>query len=1156
MTTIIQNQDVLWVGALAAAPVALMIALMCRGVGRPATRHALWVLALLTFIVPGVLMATGWTQAIGRAILGVPSALAWAFPPERAGVDAAIEANETFEGTLVDGEESSLIDGGRGGASPAAPMVDVAADQPRAVPPPAVRSAGPMVLADRSEQLGAPSRMADRTAESLPAWPTLTDATAGRRERATTDEIRRGLELAAMNRLVERASASEPQRSSSAMPLTGGSFGGRFARSVEGVVAAPSPALTPRVATTLDRKPTAIEARKVIVDLGSGMADRVLAALGQATGLPLVVADRAGDPIRAGDSSSEGTERLGEAVGSASRADTRGSVKPAITDPIWNALASAGGAMRVWAAAIGRAADSIWQIPAPPAVLWVGGVVVIIALGSARTLAGHAAVRKMQPVDRTDRRLVQDLSEKLGLRHAPRAFIVKSRISPMVCGGLNPKIILPEALWRTLDLDARRAVLTHELAHLRRRDQWVRLMELAIGVLYWWHPVLWAVRRRIREEADLCCDAWVTTLFPGLRRSYAEALLRTRCYLSIPGATAPVAGLGMASARSRRFSRRLTMVMTGQTRPKTSPWGLALALAVGTAALVVVPSIAHATLKKPLCPPGETAVASSGGGGAFAGTLTTTGSGARAGQVSVATGGRATASTSPSAQGGAFYSAGGANAVPAPSAQGGSCCTGEAGAVATTAASDPTRFYGQATAAASPVADAQSRFYGTVSAAGSGGAYGGGQGGADAFNPVRYAGAMQAYTTTPAPSAGGLEDRVGALEARIEALDASIQRLLMKMESGASNPFFTTPEPTAALRSFYSSPQFEVMADDEAEQSWTEYSLPSDKAEALYEFMRRDDVPIYVSLGDGSISLQGTPSQQRVFAQFLAMVHPDGASEWLGGDVEVADQYRAAVEMEAARTAAVYERDARAMLERELAADASNRGAAMRAREMELVARRDAMHSHRAALEAELVARQQQAREMGAQRRGEVRRQMQNMDRQAQEMERRAEEVERRMQQLYERAGSARNDAQREQLEAQAEALEAEAEALREAADELRSESDDVTAELEDAMAEMEAELADAQAEIADAMAEMEAELAEAAEGEHAENCACSDDCTGEGCEDDCDENCHCRGGAAAAPAAPTQPAAPAAPARAARPARAAQPATPAAPATPRPIRD
>ena len=204
----------------------------------------------------------------------------------------------------------------------------------------------------------------------------------------------------------------------------------------------------------------------------------------------------------------------------------------------------------------------------------------------------------MTPVDRSDRRLVESISARLGLSASPRAYLVRRRVSPMVCGGLNPRIILPESLWRTLDLDARRAVLTHELAHLRRRDQWVRLGELAVGVLYWWHPVLWAVRRRIREEADLCCDAWVTALFPGLRRSYAEALVRTRCYLSESGAVAPVAGLGMASARSRRFSRRLTMVMTGQTRPRTSARGVALALAVGRRRSSWRPSLAHTTLAK------------------------------------------------------------------------------------------------------------------------------------------------------------------------------------------------------------------------------------------------------------------------------------------------------------------------------------------------------------------------------------------------------------------------------------------------------------------------------------------------------------------------------------------------------------------------------
>ena len=51
-------------------------------------------------------------------------------------------------------------------------------------------------------------------------------------------------------------------------------------------------------------------------------------------------------------------------------------------------------------------------------------------------------------------------------------------------------------------------------AHLKRRDHWVRWLELIVGGLYWWHPVVWWGRRLLREAEEQCCDAWVVWAMP------------------------------------------------------------------------------------------------------------------------------------------------------------------------------------------------------------------------------------------------------------------------------------------------------------------------------------------------------------------------------------------------------------------------------------------------------------------------------------------------------------------------------------------------------------------------------------------------------------------------------------------------------------------
>jgi bla regulator protein blaR1 len=79
---------------------------------------------------------------------------------------------------------------------------------------------------------------------------------------------------------------------------------------------------------------------------------------------------------------------------------------------------------------------------------------------------------------------------------------------------------VPRRLWDRLDPDQRQTLLLHELAHLRRRDHWVRCLELGVTILYRWHPSAWWARVTLREAEEQCCDAWVVWAMPGAVRTY------------------------------------------------------------------------------------------------------------------------------------------------------------------------------------------------------------------------------------------------------------------------------------------------------------------------------------------------------------------------------------------------------------------------------------------------------------------------------------------------------------------------------------------------------------------------------------------------------------------------------------------------------------
>ncbi len=250
-----------------------------------------------------------------------------------------------------------------------------------------------------------------------------------------------------------------------------------------------------------------------------------------------------------------------------------------------------------WIAAVREAVRGLRDVPPLPPLIWLGGFAASIVLLCLRLVRDRRVTRLSLPATAPERAALLQASSTIGLRRPPELVFVPNRVSPMVTCGVRKRLVMPRSLWRVLDPDARQAVLLHELAHLRRRDHWVHWLSLVVGALYWWHPLVWVIRARLRDEADLCCDAWVTSLRPERRRGYAETLLRTTAFLNVPGVQTHAAGLAMASPTKRKLARRITMVMTHTVRPKLSVHGSSVVAGVALLALLVMPGVA--------CPPAE-----------------------------------------------------------------------------------------------------------------------------------------------------------------------------------------------------------------------------------------------------------------------------------------------------------------------------------------------------------------------------------------------------------------------------------------------------------------------------------------------------------------------------------------------------------------------
>ncbi len=220
--------------------------------------------------------------------------------------------------------------------------------------------------------------------------------------------------------------------------------------------------------------------------------------------------------------------------------------------------------------------------------LWALGSLGWFALAGWRLNAFRRLLRYAVPAPEAVRSRVAELAGRLGLTRCPEVRLLPGRLAPLLwAAGARPLLLLPQRLLGRLDGHQLDALLTHELAHLRRRDHWVRWLELVVLGLYWWFPVAWLARGRLRAAEEECCDAWVVATLPGAARAYATALLETVDFVSEVPAALPLLASGLGEVRD--LKRRLTMILRGTT-PRSLGWRGALAVfALGVLGLSLAP---------------------------------------------------------------------------------------------------------------------------------------------------------------------------------------------------------------------------------------------------------------------------------------------------------------------------------------------------------------------------------------------------------------------------------------------------------------------------------------------------------------------------------------------------------------------------------------
>jgi beta-lactamase regulating signal transducer with metallopeptidase domain len=151
-------------------------------------------------------------------------------------------------------------------------------------------------------------------------------------------------------------------------------------------------------------------------------------------------------------------------------------------------------------------------------------------------------------------------------RYRRVALCVSNEVSvPTAVGLFRPAVLLPS--WSLNELSAAdlNSVLVHELAHLRRRDDWTNLLQKLVRAILFFHPAVWWIEKRLSLEREMACDEHVLATMEN-PRAYAECLVS----LAERGFLHRAAMLAQGAVdRIRECSTRVAQILTG-VRPKTA----------------------------------------------------------------------------------------------------------------------------------------------------------------------------------------------------------------------------------------------------------------------------------------------------------------------------------------------------------------------------------------------------------------------------------------------------------------------------------------------------------------------------------------------------------------------------------------------------------
>ena len=187
--------------------------------------------------------------------------------------------------------------------------------------------------------------------------------------------------------------------------------------------------------------------------------------------------------------------------------------------------------------------------------IWIAGCVAVVAAWSLKWRRVSATLRGAVPLESGFVRAALDRLGSPGCSVAIRES--RTTLEPGVFGIRRPVLLWPKGIDAHLDDPQVEAILAHELAHVRRRDNLTAAAHMVVEAAFWFHPLVWWIGARLVDERERACDEDV------VRRGiephvYAQSILKT-CQFYVESPLACVAGVTGSDLK-----KRMEMIMRNE----------------------------------------------------------------------------------------------------------------------------------------------------------------------------------------------------------------------------------------------------------------------------------------------------------------------------------------------------------------------------------------------------------------------------------------------------------------------------------------------------------------------------------------------------------------------------------------------------------------